>query len=92
MKNVYSIKDNKAQAFSGLYVNVNDALMVRDLDSGFKTGKMGLINQYPEDFSVYQVAIFDDCTGEVKPALRFVKNFSDFSIEEDQENGNGKQS
>lgn len=75
---VYSIKDDKSQTWQGAYVFANDALCIREFDAAFKAGKLGLMNQYPGDFSIYKIGDFNEQTGDLKGDLKLVKNFSDF--------------
>lgn len=75
---IYALKDDKSQTFQGSYCFVNNALCVRSFDALFQQRKLDIINQYPEDFAIYQIADFDETTGAVTPHLDFVANFSDF--------------
>lgn len=78
---IYSIKDDKAQAWQGAYSFVNDAIAIREFQSAFNGGKLGLMNECPQDFALYRVAVMDQDTGAVKPDLVLVKNFADFVTE-----------
>lgn len=81
---LYTIKDDKAQAYQGIYSFANDAIAVREFDSLFQAGKLGLMNQYPADFALYKCGNIDDATGAVVGKLELVKNFSDFVNEVQQ--------
>ena len=76
VKNVYSIKDNKSGVFG--YPIVGDNLsMVRYLR--LRVAKDDIIQQFPDDFTCYEIGTYDDETGYLSsrvPALRF--NLSDF--------------
>ena len=78
---IYAIKDDKSQTWQGSYAFVNDAIAIREFDSAFKQGKLGLMNQYPEDFSLYCLGSYEDSTGKVTGDLQLVKNFADFAQE-----------
>lgn len=77
---IFSIKDDKSQTYQGAYTFANDAIAVREFDSAFQNGKLGLMQQYPADFALFQIADFDENTGVVSPNLRLVKNFADFEV------------
>lgn len=78
---LYTIKDDKAQTFTGVYCFANDAIAIREFDSMFKQGKLGLMNQYPADFALYSCGSLDEATGNILPALALVINFQDFAQE-----------
>lgn len=87
MMNVYAIKDDKAQTWQGCYTFANNALAIREFDSAFKQGKLGLMNEYPGDFCLYQVGVLDERTGVITAHLEPVKNFADFASNEVKNNG-----
>ena len=78
---IYAIKDDKSQTWQGCYAFVNDPIAIREFDSAFKQGKLGLMNQYPEDFSLYCLGSYEDGTGKLTADLMLVKNFADFAQE-----------
>lgn len=78
---LYSIKDDKSQTFQGCYTFVNDAIAIREFDAAFKTGKLGLVSQYPADFAIYRLGDLDDANGVIAPKVELVKNFQDYAME-----------
>lgn len=83
MIKIYAIKDDKAQTWQGCYPYPNDAMAIRDFDQLFKQGKLGLINNYPEDFKLYCLGTYDETTGKIAGDLAFIRNFSDLGGAED---------
>lgn len=75
---IYTIKDCKSQTYQGVYTAVNDGIMIRNAQSEFNSHKLGVINDFPEDFSIFCVGEMDELTGVITPHVDFVKNFTDF--------------
>jgi hypothetical protein len=63
--NAYTIKDQKAGTYSNPYYAVNDATAIRTFKQAC-SDKNTTLNQYPEDFSLFKVGIWDDQSAEIK--------------------------
>jgi hypothetical protein len=68
IKVVCSVFDVKAVAYSNPFYSVNTAVAVRDFSHAVSDPNSGLFNN-PEDFSLYQVATFDDESGLISPLV-----------------------
>lgn len=79
MMKVYSIKDDKSQTWQGCYPYLNDGLAIRDFNSMFDQNKLGIINQYPGDFSLYCLGTMDENTGKLSGDLKLVITFESFT-------------
>lgn len=66
IKFVCSVYDVKATLFSNPYYSVNVAVAIRDFNQGCLDPSSAL-SRNPEDFSLYQVATFDDESGQFTP-------------------------
>lgn len=63
--NVYSIFDVKAQAYGAPFVALNDSLALRIVSQLVAYGGNPDYQRYSEDFSVFCLGDFDDCSGVV---------------------------
>lgn len=72
--NIYSIKDDKAGIFIGLDFQPNDEVFVRNVRTMLNYGKDTDIHKYPQDYSVFCLGEFDNCTGEFVSNVRFICN------------------
>lgn len=68
IKVVCSVFDSKAAIFSNPFYSVNVAVASRDFAQGCKDPASAL-SANPEDFSLYQVATFDDDSGMFVPTV-----------------------
>ncbi|AXH75077.1 MAG: nonstructural protein [Microviridae sp.] len=59
IKYLYSIYDNKAKAFSNPFTSVNDHTAVRDFQRA-ATDPNSDICRFPEDYTLFQIASFND--------------------------------
>lgn len=76
VKKVYSIKDNKSGVFG--YPIVGDNLSIRRYLM-LRVAKDDIIQQFPDDFSCYEIGTYDDEKGYIAscvPVLRY--NLCDF--------------
>ena len=74
---LFSIKESKTSAFTGVYRFVNIGVAVRSLQSAAKGGQMGLVAQYPADFDLYCIGSFDEDSGVVSSEISLVVHFSE---------------
>lgn len=63
---VYSIRDTKAEVYNTPFMKKTHGEAERDFTSLVKDEK-SMPNQYPEDFDLYHLGIFDDQTGKFEP-------------------------
>jgi len=61
---MYSVKDEKVNTFGVPFCQPNDVQASRMLSRAVNDKDLQL-SMYPEDFSLYQIAIFDDEDGKV---------------------------
>lgn len=60
--NIYSVRDNIAEAFIGGFESVNDGTAVRAFKAACNDENQ--LGKSAEDYTLYKVANFDDETGE----------------------------
>lgn len=63
-KNIYAVRDEKVGFNSSLMLCENEAVAIRDFANFVKTPGT-IINQNPEDFSLWQVGIFSVENGTI---------------------------
>lgn len=70
---LYSVYDKKAEAFGRLFQLHNDSMAIRSFTSSIVSAD-GHMAEYPEDYSLYRVGVFNDETGTVEgsEALRII--------------------
>lgn len=68
IKVVCSVFDSKAGLYSNPFYSVNSAVAKRDFFAGCADPNSGL-NRNPEDYALYQVAHFDDESGQFTPIV-----------------------
>lgn len=75
IKVVCSVFDAKAGLFSNPFYSVNTAVAKRDFFAGCSDPKSGL-SRNAEDYSLFQVATFDDESGQFSPIVppSFISN------------------
>jgi len=66
IQKLFSVRDNKLSSYSRLFPEQAEINAVRAI-SVAANDKATQIGQFPEDFDLYQVAEFDDVTGQVTP-------------------------
>lgn len=71
MKNLYHVKDIKAQAYLDPFTAGNDNVVKRQLQSIIKDAK-GDIGRYPEDFELYRMGTYDEFRGIIELKEEFV--------------------
>lgn len=63
-KFLYSVFDVKAKCFSNPFTSVNNATALREFERACNDRNSDLFN-HSEDYSLYQLASFDDCLGSL---------------------------
>lgn len=63
---MFSIRDNKAQVFMPPFHSHNQGTAIRSIQQNMQDPNSSLA-AYPADFSLYEIATFDDDTGDVVP-------------------------
>lgn len=66
LKYVYSVFDSKSRTFCNPFVSINQFTALRDFRSA-SNDPASDIAKYPEDFTLYQLASFDDESGLLAP-------------------------
>lgn len=64
MSKMYSIRDRKAQVYQTPFSALNIEVALRMLKASLQ--KTGLMSDYPDDFSLYEVGEFFDDSGMIK--------------------------
>jgi len=59
IKFVFSVYDNKARAFSTPFFSPRQEMAVRDFTAAARDPQ-SVINQFPEDYTLYEIGEFDD--------------------------------
>lgn len=78
MKNILTaIKDNKAETFTFSATAVTSGTAVRDLMRYVNNGQKNDLNQFPEDFELWQIGTLDTTTGKVEPELKKIIGLKD---------------
>jgi len=80
---VVSIRDAKAESFSLPFFQANKALALRTFRE-LSLDPKSQVNRYPEDYAIFQLGTFDDCTGsfDLLPQPLHLANALDFSAAE----------
>lgn len=60
---IYTIKDKKAEAYLQPFTTSTDGLAIRMVQASME--QENNLSKYPEDFSLWQIAEFDENTGKV---------------------------
>ena len=63
---VYSIYDVKAAVYQGLTFDVNNAVAMRRF-SDLANDPRSPIHSHPEDYILFNIAVFNDETGRIEP-------------------------
>jgi len=66
IKNVYSVYDHKACAFSNPFVAPNDNVALRSFHQA-ANDENSEISKYPNDYSLFKLGSFNDETGSLSP-------------------------
>ena len=64
--NVYSIHDTKAERFTPPFLAPTDEEAKRCVFMAVR-GNSGMLSQFPEDFTLFRVATWDECSGVIEP-------------------------
>lgn len=64
-KKIYSLKDEKAEAFSQPFFMDTDGQALRALD-GIVNNPETQVNRYPQDFTLYRLGTYDEKTGRLE--------------------------
>lgn len=70
---LYALLDKKMGQFGMVTQAMSDGHIARSLKENF-AGTQSTVARFPEDFDLYEVGSFDERTGEVEGAPRFVCN------------------
>lgn len=82
MLNLYSVRDVKANRFSGVIAFPNDEMAHRAFKSAVNTKNGGLLSEFPEDAQIHRLGKFDDEKGVLYPDQEFLWNGTDFVLSE----------
>lgn len=63
---MYSIYDRKTQVYHPPFIGQNDLSVKRDLAVRWSK-KDNFIRMFPDDYQIWELGQFDDCSGEFKP-------------------------
>lgn len=63
-KQMFSIYDSKAKVFSNPFTSINTATAVRDFQRAASDPHSD-ISRFPEDYTLFDLATFDDVTGVI---------------------------
>ena len=66
MKNVYSIRDMKAENCPVLFLSLSDGTALRDVRDAVNSSNSNL-SRYPADFELIRIGIYDDVLGVITP-------------------------
>ena len=84
-KNLYAIYDKKANSYGEFqWQDINDECAVRTISEMVNSLVKNKLNQNPDNFELYKLAIIDLETGEITPAREFVKNLVEVKKPEDE--------
>lgn len=74
---ITAIKDKKAETYNGVGTAVTAGTAVRDLMRYLNNGQKNDLNQFPEDFELWQLGNIDTTTGEIVPKLKKIIGLKD---------------
>lgn len=61
---VFAVKDRLADVFGQPFQQANKLSAIRAFtDSVNSVGETNMLNKHPDDFDLYELGTFDDCTG-----------------------------
>lgn len=63
--NAYAILDSKSKTYSKPFYFIHDGEALRAFRGSIQKGDTQ-ISQFPEDFSLYKIGVFDDQSGQMK--------------------------
>lgn len=66
IQKVFGVRDGKALAFLQPFYSVSSGSAIRAFDDTVNATDGNQIAKHPEDYVLYEIAEFDDCTGEFK--------------------------
>ena len=64
--NVYSIFDSAAKAYMSPFFMHNNGLAIRAFSDQVNSEKENQISKHPEQFTLFQIATYDDSTGKLE--------------------------
>ena len=80
---LYSVKDVKANRFTGVVMFPSEAVAIRAFTTAVNQGDSGtLLKEYPEDAQIFRVGTFDDESGVITGETVFIKNATELIIQE----------
>lgn len=59
---IYTVYDEKSEEYSPPFFTLNDKLAKRTINESAK-GNGSMLGQYPEDYKLYYIGMFDNATG-----------------------------
>lgn len=66
--NMFVIRDKKAMAYLPPFILPNDAMAIRTFGDCINDPKHKF-GQHPEDYSLYSISTFEDCTGKLDVSI-----------------------
>ena len=64
---IYSLFDRKVKEYGQLVLSQNDEAVKRSMLEGLQRGNAGTVGQYPEDFDLMCLGVFDPERGRIVP-------------------------
>ena len=77
MTKLYSIKDTKI-GFMAPLVQQNNAVAIRTFKNMRNASQPNAVNTNPEDKELWELGVYDEETGEIKPNLAFIGKAEDY--------------
>lgn len=74
---ITAIKDKKAETYNGVNTAITAGTAVRDLMRFLNNGQKNDLNQFPEDFELWQLGEINTTTGEIVPKLKKIIGLKD---------------
>ena len=74
---ITAIKDKKAETFNFSNTAVTAGTAVRDLMRYINNGQKNDLNQFPEDFELWQLGTINTTSGEIAPKLKKIIGLKD---------------
>lgn len=65
MKQVFSVRDGKAQFYGPIFLKDKEAEAIRDFQVAVNNTNSGLLYQFSEDFDLYHLGSYDQLTGKL---------------------------
>lgn len=77
MMKLYSIKDTKI-GYMAPFIQQNNAVAIRTFKNMRNASQPNAVNTNPEDKELWELGIYDEETGEIKPNLVFIGKAEDY--------------